>query len=622
MKTFFSHIAKSSRTRKKIIFIGADILVASMGCYVSFALRYMQGLIETRFDVLVSAFMIAPIFMVISLWVRGVYTFSIRGLGQREIWVIIQAVGVSVFAWGTVVLLLQLSVPRSVILIYGFVGLCGILGVRFLVASMVQRYDPIHGSIAKSKNAIRVLIYGAGVAGRQLLDDLQKGNAYEPVAFVDDNMDVQGVHISGVKVYAPTALKTLIDFQRIQYILLAIPSMSVSDKKTLLQSLEKYNVVVKVLPSVADIIGGKATVSVVREVDIIDLLGREEIPPVGDLLCRDITDKTVLVTGAGGSIGSVLCEKIALSKPKKIIILDSSEYALYRIEQTLNRMYPHISVVAILTSVCQTQIIDRVFITHKVNTVYHAAAYKHVPMVQNNPFVGIYNNVMGTHTVIKSAVQYGIQSFVLVSTDKAVRPTNIMGASKRMAEMVVQAYAEHHAGIMRCSMVRFGNVLGSSGSVIPLFREQIQNGGPVTVTDPEVTRFFMTISEAANLVIQAGAMGDTGDVFVLDMGDSIKIIDLAEKMITLAGFRPYEDIPIIFIGLRSGEKMHEELVLGNAIEPTAHPRISHAYETHMAYDILQQVLDDLQTCIVKGDVQNLQHILTTYVDGYTYDTQG
>ena len=610
-------LSHSSRIKKSALLVVLDIFVASVGCYLSFALRYMDGLIETRTDVLISAFVIAPPLMVISLWVRGVYNFSLRSMGQRDIWIVVQSVGVAVFAWGTVVLLLRLSVPRSVILIYGFVSLLGILGGRFLITSLLAKYDPIHGSIAKSRNAIRVVIYGAGVAGRQLLDDLNRGNEYRPIAFVDDNPDIQGTSIGGTKVYAPSTLTKIIDFQQVQYILVAIPSLSMPHRKRILEHLKQYNVNIKVLPSVADIIGGKATVSAVREVDVIDLLGREEIAPVGDLLHRDIAQKSVFVSGAGGSIGSVLCEKILSQRPKKLVLLDSSEYALYTVERTLKKVYPNAHIIPVLGSVCDENTVNTLLQTHTVHTLYHAAAYKHVPIIQNNPFVGLHNNIMGTHTLVKSAVQHKVKNFVLVSTDKAVRPTNIMGATKRMAEIIVQSYAKKAQ--TQFSIVRFGNVLDSSGSVIPLFREQIQNGGPVTVTHQQVTRFFMTIPEAANLIIQAGAMGKNGDVFVLDMGDSVKITNLAEKMITLAGFRPYTDIDIVYTGLRTGEKMYEELVLGNNIQPTAHPRISQAHESFIPYTQLLSVLDKIDTCIVKKDTDLMHSIFTQYVDGYTYN---
>ncbi len=620
MNTLFKTLLNSNSNRRIKNFVIAilDWVVVSFACYLSFALRYINGLIESMSDVLVSSFIIAPSIMLISLWIMGVYSFVLRSIGLREIWKIVVGVGFAVFAWGTAVLILQLSVPRSVILIYGFTATTVILGVRFLISSMLAKYDPVVGSFSKSLKASNVLIYGAGTAGRQLLNSLSRGNEYQVKGFIDDNKSLQGSVISGVKVYSFSRINTLIDFSDIRYILMAMPSISNIDRKRIVKQLEKFPILVKTLPSTADIISGKATVSQIREVDVIDLLGRDEISPKKNLMEKNIKNCSVMITGAGGSIGSEICKSISKYKPKKIVIFELNEYALYNIENTLKKIIGNkkIELVSILGNVLNEKLLEKTMRLHSVDTLYHAAAYKHVPIVESNKQSGILNNIFGTHSTVCCAVKTGVKNFVLISTDKAVRPTNVMGASKRMAEMVVQSIANNLNDDIKFSIVRFGNVLDSSGSVIPKFRQQIQSGGPITVTDKKVTRFFMTIPEAANLVIQAGAMTTKADVFVLDMGSSVKILDLAEKMIRLAGFEPYEDIDIKFTGLRSGEKLYEELVLGNDITKTEHERIMRASEKTIKQSQLNMALNDLKKSCDNNNDKEIINILKQFVDGY------
>jgi FlaA1/EpsC-like NDP-sugar epimerase len=620
MKKIFKTLLNSNSNRrfKKIVIVILDWVVASFACYLSFALRYINGLIESMSDVLVSSFIIAPTIMLISLWIMGVYNFVLRSIGLREIWKIVIGVGFAVFAWGTAVLLLRLSVPRSVILIYGFTATTVILGIRFLISSMLAKYDPVSGSLAKSLNASNVLIYGAGTAGRQLLNSLNRGNEYQVKGFIDDNKSLQGSSISGVKVYSFSRINTLIDFSDIRYILMAMPSISNSDRKKIVKQLEKFPVLVKTLPSTADIISGKATVSQIREIDVIDLLGRDEIAPKKDLMEKNIKNCSVMVTGAGGSIGSEICKSVSNYKPKKIIVFELNEYALYNIENTLKKIIDdkEIEIVSVLGNVLNEKLLEKTMRLHSVDTLYHAAAYKHVSIVESNKQSGVLNNIFGTHSTVSCAVKTGVKNFVLISTDKAVRPTNVMGASKRMAEMVVQSIANNLNDDIKFSIVRFGNVLDSSGSVIPKFRQQIKNGGPVTVTDKKVTRFFMTIPEAVNLVIQAGAMTTKADVFVLDMGSSVKILNLAEKMIELAGFEPYKDIEIKFTGLRSGEKLYEELVLGDDIAKTEHKRIMRASEKTIKQSQLNIVLKDLKKACDNNNDKEIIKILKQFVDGF------
>ena len=399
---------------------------------------------------------------------------------------------------------------------------------------------------------------------------------------------------------------------------MAMPSISNSDRKKIVKQLEKFPVLVKTLPSTADIISGKATVSQIREVDVIDLLGRDEIAPKKDLMEKNIKNCSVMVTGAGGSIGSEICKSVSKHKPKKIIVFELNEYALYNIENTLKKIIDNkeIEIISVLGIVLNEKLLEKTMRLHSVDTLYHAAAYKHVPIVESNKQSGILNNIFGTHSTVSCAVKTGVKNFVLISTDKAVRPTNVMGASKRMAEMVVQSIANNLNDDIKFSIVRFGNVLDSSGSVIPKFRQQIKNGGPVTVTDKKVTRFFMTIPEAVNLVIQAGAMTTKADVFVLDMGSSVKILNLAEKMIELAGFEPYKDIEIKFTGLRSGEKLYEELVLGDDISKTEHKRIMRASEKTIKQSQLNIVLKDLKKACDNNNDKEIIKILKQFVDGY------
>ena len=399
---------------------------------------------------------------------------------------------------------------------------------------------------------------------------------------------------------------------------MAMPSISNSDRKKIVKQLEKFPVLVKTLPSTADIISGKATVSQIREVDVIDLLGRDEIAPKKDLMEKNIKNCSVMVTGAGGSIGSEICKSVSKHKPKKIIVFELNEYALYNIENTLKKIIDNkeIEIISVLGNVLNEKLLEKTMRLHSVDTLYHAAAYKHVPIVESNKQSGILNNIFGTHSTVSCAVKTGVKNFVLISTDKAVRPTNVMGASKRMAEMVVQSIANNLNDDIKFSIVRFGNVLDSSGSVIPKFRQQIKNGGPVTVTDKKVTRFFMTIPEAVNLVIQAGAMTTKADVFVLDMGSSVKILNLAEKMIELAGFEPYKDIEIKFTGLRSGEKLYEELVLGDDISKTEHKRIMRASEKTIKQSQLNIVLKDLKKACDNNNDKEIIKILKQFVDGY------
>jgi FlaA1/EpsC-like NDP-sugar epimerase len=480
----------------------------------------------------------------------------------------------------------------------------------------------------QSRNAAgdRVVIYGAGEAGAHLVSALHGRGDFVAVAFVDDNVAVHGAVINGLEVHPPQSLASLIDEFGVTRVLLALPSISRRRRLEIINQLEHLPVHVQTMPDMADIAAGNARVDDIREVDITDLLGRDAVPPNPKLLEACVHGRSVMVTGAGGSIGSELCLQIARLGPKRLVLLDFSEVALYKLDQALHdlasRSALSVEIVALIGSVHHRERMREVLETYAVETVYHAAAYKHVPLVEHNMIEGIHNNVFGTLNTAEAAIAAGVKSFVLVSTDKAVLPTNVMGATKRFAELVLQGLNQRGSSTT-FSMVRFGNVLASSGSVVPLFREQIRNGGPVTVTHPEIYRYFMTIPEAASLVIQAGSMGTGGDVFVLDMGKPVRIRDLAEKMIHLMGLtvrdenRPDGDIEIHYTGLRPAEKLYEELLIGNDVSGTEHRSVMRAEEAFLPWDELKPLLDQLWTACQRLDCAKVREVLLRAVVGYS-----
>lgn len=475
----------------------------------------------------------------------------------------------------------------------------------------------------------KVLIYGAGSAGRQLSAALSSSGEMEVVGFIDDDRTLQGSVLNGKTIYTGKNLPNLVTKFGVTDILLALPSASRKRRREILATVGRAGVVVRTLPGLMDLAQGRVTINDLRELDIEDMLGRDAVAPNPILLGKNIAGKTVLVTGAGGSIGSELCRQILFLRPATLLLIEISEFALYSIDAELRQKMSNepgldSRIIPLLASVQDESRINSIMATWRPNTVYHAAAYKHVPLVEHNPAEGLRNNVFGTLTTAKAAATYGIQDFVLISTDKAVRPTNVMGTSKRLAEMTLQALAAK-GGTTRFSMVRFGNVLGSSGSVVPLFRKQIKAGGPVTITHEEITRYFMTIPEAAQLVIQAGAMATGGEVFVLDMGDPVKIIDLARKMIEFSGLSVRDanasegDIEIKIIGLRPGEKLYEELLIGENPVTTNHPRIMKARDAFLAWPDLKRELDNLSLGIDRGDVHFVRTKLTQIVNEFTPD---
>ena len=485
----------------------------------------------------------------------------------------------------------------------------------------------------------QVLIYGAGSAGRQLAGAMANSTEMRVVGFLDDDHSLQGNVLNGLPILNPADLIEVLMDMPVTDVLLALPSVSRQRRNEILLSLSPHKLAVRTLPVLSDIASGRVSFNDVRELDIDDLLGRESVKPNGLLLKKNTHSKTVLVTGAGGSIGGELCRQILQTQPSRLLLVEMSEFALYNIHQELEAMASEkvVELVPLLASVCDGSRMSDIMRTWRPQTVYHAAAYKHVPLVEHNPAEGVHNNVWGTLISAKAALQTGVQNFVLISTDKAVRPTNVMGATKRLAEMVLQALADtsvsfdgHDSGSFAhsssarttFSMVRFGNVLGSSGSVVPLFRQQIKAGGPITLTHTDITRYFMTIPEAAQLVIQAGAMGSGGDVFVLDMGEPVKIFDLARRMVELSGLslvtpdNPNGDIEISITGLRHGEKLFEELLIGDDPRQTQHPRIMQAREEFLSWDLLQVKLNELSDAVNTNDVKAIRGLLIELVSGY------
>ena len=563
--------------------------------------------------------------LAIPIFVRfGLYRAIIRYIGFRALWSVLQAVSLYAILLGLLFLFLRAEgVPRSVIIINWLVAILFVGGTRMVarwwLTGAISETGAIHNS-----SKVRVAIYGAGAAGVQLANALAYSNEYKPVAFLDDKSELHNTHVNSLRVFPFSKIGELIPKLAIREVLLAIPTASRRRRNHIIELLEKYPVHVRTLPGMADLAGGQVKVEDIKEVDIEDLLGRDPVKPFHDLLLSNIQNKVVMVTGAGGSIGSELCRQILQQMPEKIIVYEANEYALYAIESELKFVLKDDDkerIVAILGNVLDKFRFEQVCNAYHVNTIYHAAAYKHVPLVEKNPLEAIRNNIKGTLIAAQGAIAAGVDTFVLISTDKAVRPTNVMGASKRFAELILQALAEKEQNTRFC-MVRFGNVLGSSGSVVPLFRDQIQNGGPVTVTHPDIIRYFMTIPEAAQLVIQAGAMGNVGDVFLLDMGEPVCINDLARKMIHLSGLtledddNPGGDIRIEYTGLRPGEKLYEELLIAGNPIGTKHPRIFRARETYIPWHELQDYLELLDQGLSAGDVEMVLTLLLNVVVDY------
>ena len=538
-------------------------------------------------------------------------------MGTKVIVTAFQAITVTSLILGFVMMIFrEADMPRTVILIFWFVSSILVVVGRVAFKGLLYSWDNF------VNNRIPAIIYGAGSAGAQLVESLRKNHHYAPIAFIDDDESKHGTFINFTKVYAFKDLKNLILKRNAKIILLAIPSLSASSKRDLLKKLSKYPIEVKLLPSLSSLVEGKVSIESIRHVEVQDILGRVPVAPKSKLLKKNIKDKNILISGAGGSIGSELCRQIINLKPKKIILFDHCEFNLYTIDHELNLLqYNNCEIITVLSDVTNMNMMESVISKNNIHTIYHAAAYKHVPMVEKNIVEGVFNNVVGTYNLALCANNYGVENMVLISTDKAVRPTNVMGASKRFSELILQALNSEKT--KTCfSMVRFGNVLDSAGSVVPLFRKQIKEGGPVTVTHPNVTRYFMSIPEAVQLVLQAGAMAKGGDVFVLDMGEPVKILDLAYRMIYLSGLSPVTsenpegDIKIVFTGLRQGEKLYEELLIGNDVIQSQHPQIMQAKEASLSWVEVQEVINSLIKSYKNLDDEEIKKLLIEKVEGY------
>ena len=571
-----------------------------------------------------SIFAAATLLAIVVLGVLGTYKVVVRAFDEHFLRRTIVAVSIYVLLFSA---LGQMSVfsylPRSVPPISGFILFLYLWLTRTVIRAVILRGLGIGPSAGRP-----LLVYGAGPTGRHFVAATMGAGSYRPVGFLDDAAQLTGTLVAGLKVHSGADAARVIKTFDVKDILLAMSEAPRSQRKAIIDRLTPLGVHVHSLPPLEQLMGGKISQDDIQEVDIADLLGRDPVAPQLDLFRRDIADLAVMVTGAGGSIGSELCRQLLQAGPSRLLLLEQSEYALYVIDQELRVAFPHVEIVSALGSVLEQARLERLMRRHQISTVYHAAAYKHVPLVEANPFEGVRNNAVGTYAAAAAAVAAGVKTFVLISTDKAVRPTNVMGASKRLAELSLQAFACTQSSTRFC-MVRFGNVLGSSGSVVPLFRRQIATGGPLTVTHADVTRYFMTIPEAAQLVIQAGAMGHGGDVFVLDMGEPVRIINLARQMIHLSGLvertaeHPEGDIDIVVTGLRPGEKLYEELLIASSIvEPTDHPRILKAFEASLPMSDIMGVLSEIEALAERRDASALRVLLQRYVEGYVSDQAG
>jgi len=634
-----------SRRQKRFLQVVTDVALIWLALWLSFALRLGELDAAQPFDGHGWLFILAPI-IALPIFIRlGMYRAVMRYVGNDALITIAKAVTLSVLVLALAVYWYRgptALVPRSMVFNYWWLSLLLLGGLRLAMRQyFVGNWFELNPgrTAAVAPLLPRIAVYGAGSAGNQLVAALRMGRAMRPVAFIDDDPGIANRTIAGLRVYTPKHISQMIDETGADEILLAMPSTSRGRRRQILETLEAFPLHVRSIPGFMDLASGRVKVEDVQEVDIADLLGRDAVPPQQALFERCIRNQVVMVTGAGGSIGSELCRQILLNGPATLLLFEHSEFNLYSIhselESRIKRESLPLRLVPILGSIRNASRLADVMCTWKVDTVYHAAAYKHVPMVEHNIAEGVLNNLMGTLNTAQVAIKAGVTNFVLISTDKAVRPTNVMGSTKRLAEMVLQALSREAAPVLfaddeavhqlnktRFTMVRFGNVLGSSGSVIPLFHEQIRKGGPVTVTHPNITRYFMTIPEAAQLVIQAGSMGEGGDVFVLDMGEPVKIAVLAEKMIHLSGLSvrsdkaPHGDIAIEFTGLRPGEKLYEELLIGDNVSPTEHPMIMRANEEHLPWEQLKVRLGQLLDAVEHDDYECVRQLLRETVSGY------
>lgn len=605
------------RRGKVVLMVAADLMMLPLCFSLALLLRKGDADLLNQYGALpplAIAFLTIPVF-----YLSGLYRTVLRYIDLKVLWMsgvsLAALIGLTYLAS---VLLQDDYLPRTGVLIYWFIAFAYVVISRFLARALLRtsQYRKNRGKVA------RLAIFGAGEAGYQLALAMRASPDHQPFCFFDHDITLNNKIVAGLPVYDVSRLADQLSKLSIDEVVLAIPSASPQRRREVVDNLRAHAVEVRTLPTLLEMVDGKITTQSIREIRIEDLLGREPVPPNRNLFARNTRNKVVMVTGAGGSIGSELCRQIATQEPRKLVLLEHSEFALYTIEQELRQLFPDLDISARIGSVCDPEVVTAAVRQNRIDTIYHAAAYKHVPLVESNMPEGIRNNVLGSLTVADVAHMYGVETCVLVSTDKAVRPTNIMGASKRMAELVFQAAAARPRTRTNFSMVRFGNVLGSSGSVVPLFRRQIEGGGPITITHADVVRYFMLIPEAAQLVIQAGAMAKGGEVFVLDMGDPVRIVDLARTMIDMSGLEektrenPAGDIEIKVVGLRPGEKLYEELLIGDDVIPSSHARIMCAKEHSMEEATLHDFLAALFAACDTRDTLKIQSLVQAIVPEY------
>ena len=609
------NIINLPRYTKRILAIIIDIGLCVFCTWIAFFLRleeFVKINDATSLAVEISILLAIPIF-----WMVGLYKTIFRFQGSSIIFTVFFATFVYALLYFAVIGIYVIEgIPRSIGIIQPILLFLSIsatrISIKFLFVS----------NFKKSKNKTNVIIYGAGSSGRQLLTNFENNLEMKVVGFLDANPQFHRQKILGQTVYDPMNIEKLINKKSVDLVLLALPSITRQKRNQIINNLNKYKVTVKTLPSVQDIVEGKVSVSDIKDLSIDDLLNRKQVQPNSGLLSKNINSKVVMVTGAGGSIGSELSHQIIKLKPKKLVLVELSEFALYKISEDLKKLNKNIKIIPLLINIQNKKKIEQVFETFNIDTVYHAAAYKHVPLVEENVSESLKNNVFGTFILAEAVLKYNVSNLVLISSDKAVRPTNIMGASKRLAEICIQSLYENQNQQSKFAIVRFGNVLESSGSVIPKFKKQIQEGGPVTLTHPDVTRYFMTITEASQLVIQAGAMAEKCEVFILDMGDSVKIIDLIDKMIKLSGLSIKDDknlngdIEVKITGLRPGEKLYEELLIGENPQKTYHEKIQKAQDPFILFNKLRIDLDNLSNLIEENKVEEVKNMISSLVPSY------
>lgn len=627
LKNILQKVFSLPKVIRRLIVVLNDIILCFFTVWFAFYLRldkFLHFENEVLWSSIISVAIALPVFLLFKVY-KTIFRYS----GIEIVSVIFPPVFVYTLIYFSILVLYGIAgVPRTIALIQPFILFVSIIASRLLASYL---FFSLFEKGKKIKSLSKALIYGAGYSGRQLFSGLKKSRDIQVVGFLDDDTKLIGRNLNGVKIFSPLEIKKVVNYNKVTHILLAIPSASRSDRTRIIKKIEenKLNLIIKTLPSLLDIVEGKVAVSDIRDLDIEDILGREQVEPDRNLLEKNIKNCSVLVTGAGGSIGQEICKQVLQLEPSKLILLENSEYALYSIHSEIEKIKSNFrnnhktEIIPILGSVQDNKFVSKVMKNHLPDTVYHAAAFKHVPLVEFNFVEGIKNNLFGTITTLNCAIENNVSNFVLISTDKAVRPTNIMGASKRLAELCTQAISESSQNIKtKTSIVRFGNVIGSSGSVIPKFKKQIRNGGPVTLTHPDVTRFFMSIPEAAQLVIQASSISEGNNLFVLDMGKPIKISNLIRQIIKLSGLsvkdkdNPNGDIEIIVTGLRSGEKLFEELLIGENPKKTIHPKIYKVEDPFISLEKIKKDIDQLRHLIETEETVKIIEIVKKLVTGF------